>query len=110
VRQLSLETDVIFLGYVPDDDLPAVYSAADLFVYPSFYEGFGLPVLEAMACGTPVVASNTTSIPEVVGDAALTVNSHDVVGLTKAINSIVGDSDVAQRLAKEGLKRVRKFS
>ncbi|KKI00370.1 hypothetical protein EO95_13930 [Methanosarcina sp. 1.H.T.1A.1] len=69
VNELNLQNDVIFTGYVPDEDLPALYNAADLFVYPSLYEGFGLPPLEAMACGTPVIVSNTSSLPEVLGDA-----------------------------------------
>ena len=73
---------------MPDEDLPAVMSGATLFLYPSLYEGFGLPPLEAMACGTPVVASNTSSLPEVVGDAALTVDPYDVEGLTKAMEQL----------------------
>ncbi|MEM4301926.1 MAG: glycosyltransferase family 1 protein, partial [Candidatus Caldarchaeum sp.] len=84
LRELDLEERVHFTGYVPDEDLPALYSAADLFVFPSLYEGFGLPVLEAMACGVPVVCSNTSSLPEVAGDAALLVNPTDVQALAAA--------------------------
>mgnify|MGYP001564821186 CR=1 FL=1 len=71
VQELNLEGDVRFSGFVDDKDLPLLYSAADIFVCPSFYEGFGLPILEAMACGTPVATSNATSISEVVGDAGI---------------------------------------
>jgi Glycosyltransferase len=91
LRELGLEDRVIFTGYVPDEDLPAIYSAADLFVFPSLYEGFGLPVLEAMACGTPVVCSNTSSLPEVAGDAALLVDPTDVRALAGAIERVLTD-------------------
>ena len=74
VESLGLTGDVVFTGAVPDEDLPALYSAARLFVYPSLYEGFGLPLVEAMQCGTPVVAADRTSLPEVVGDAGLLVD------------------------------------
>jgi len=77
-RASGYEDDLVFTGYVPDDDLVALYNAADLFVYPSIYEGFGLPPLEAMACGTPVITSDTSSLPEVVGDAGLLVDPLDV--------------------------------
>ncbi|HIP90277.1 MAG TPA: glycosyltransferase family 1 protein, partial [Candidatus Nanopusillus sp.] len=82
INKLNLRKDVIFTGYVPDEDLPTLYNAADLFVYPSLYEGFGLPPLEAMACGTPVITSNTSSLPEVVGDAGIMVDPYDVDGLS----------------------------
>ena len=78
VEALDLGQCVIFTGYVPETDLPVLYSGAGLFCFPSLYEGFGLPPLEAMACGTPVVCSNVASLPEVVGDAALTVDPLDV--------------------------------
>ncbi|MFK4997352.1 glycosyltransferase family 4 protein [Bacillus sp. N9] len=77
IETLHLRDKVVFTDYVPVPDLPYLYNAADLFVYPSHYEGFGLPPLEAMACGTPVIASNKTSIPEVTGDAAILVNPSD---------------------------------
>ncbi|MDX1523047.1 MAG: glycosyltransferase, partial [Anaerolineae bacterium] len=79
----NLEDRVIFPGYVVDSDLPALYSAADLFVYPSLYEGFGLPILEAMACGTPVVAANRAALPEVTGEAGLLVDPYDVAALAE---------------------------
>jgi len=85
VQEMELGSRVIFPGYVKDDDLPALYSGAELFVFPSLYEGFGLPILEAMACGAPVVCSNASSLPEVAGDAALTVAPDDVAGLAAAL-------------------------
>ena len=85
----NLQNDVIFTGYVLDDDLPAIYNTADLFVYPSLYEGFGLPPLEAIVCGTPVITSNTSSLPEVVGDAGIMVDPHDVDRLADAMYKVL---------------------
>ena len=98
VRSLGLTSDVVFPGYVPLEDLPALYSCASVFVYPSTYEGFGLPILEAMACGTPVVAMNTSSIPEVAGDAALLVDPTSTDELTSAISRLLEDQGLADRL------------
>ena len=86
LAELDLGSDLVFAGHVADENLPAVYSGAELFVFPSLYEGFGLPPLEAMACGTPVVCSNTSSLPEVVGDAAITVDPNDVDALAGAMH------------------------
>ena len=97
------------VGRVPDDDLPAMYAAASVLIYPSHHEGFGLPPLEAMACGTPVIASNRTSLPEVVGDAGLLVDPTDPAALLRALEQ-VNDERVAQELARRGLERARKFS
>jgi glycosyltransferase involved in cell wall biosynthesis len=102
--------DIVFTGYVPDDDLVALYNAADLFVSPSLFEGFGLPPLEAMACGTPVVTSNTTSLPEVVGDAALMVDPLDVEALAGAMNAVLADEALRARLSQWGLARAAAFS
>ncbi|HUV89366.1 MAG TPA: glycosyltransferase family 1 protein, partial [Anaerolineae bacterium] len=110
VQELNLERHVIFTGHVPDADLPALYSGADLFVFPSLYEGFGLPPLEAMACGTPVVTSNTSSLPEVVGDAAITVDPYDVEALTEAMRRVLSDADLADDLRQRGLERAARFS
>ncbi len=101
---------VHFAGYVADEDLPALYSAADVFVYPSLYEGFGIPPLEAMACGTPVVTSNVSSLPEVVGDAALMVNPLDVEAITAAMEQILTDTTLRQTLTARGGKRAREFT
>ena len=89
IDKLNIRDDVVFTGYVQDEDLPALYNAADLFVYPSLYEGFGLPPLEAMACGTPVITSNTSSLPEVVGDAGIMIDPYDVDKLADAMHEVL---------------------
>ncbi len=110
LEELGVEEHVIFTGYVPDADLPAIYSGADVFVFPSLYEGFGLPPLEAMACGTPVVCSNAASLPEVVGDAAITVDPHDVEGLAEAIHRVLADAGLREELRAKGLERAKLFT
>jgi glycosyltransferase involved in cell wall biosynthesis len=97
-------------GYVSDERLPALYSGALAVVYPSLYEGFGLPPLEAMACGAPVVTSNTTSIPEVTGDAAVLVNPHDPEQIGAAIVRVARDSTLRAELSRRGLSRASNFS
>jgi len=109
-RSLGLTDSVRFLGHVPQADLPALYSAADLFVFPSLYEGFGLPALEAMACGTPVVASNVSALPEVVGDAALQVSPLDVEALAGAMERLLRDDRLRSDLRERGLERAARFS
>ena len=106
----GLERRVVFTGYVPEADLPALYSAADLFVFPSLYEGFGLPPLEAMACGTPVVCSNSSSLPEVVGDAAVTVDPYDVEALAQAMHRVLSDANLRDELRAKGLARTAQFT
>ena len=106
----ELGTAVQFIGGVPPEDLPALYSAARLFVLPSVYEGFGLPVLEAMACGTPVVCSNASSLPEVAGDAALLVEPHDVDGLAAALQRALGDEALRRQMIARGLTQAARFS
>ena len=98
------------LGYVPDEALPALYSGARVFVYPSLYEGFGLPPLEAMACGAPVIVSNRSSLPEVVGDAGLQVDALDVDGLAEAMNRLIGDDVLRASLRQRGMERAKGFS
>jgi alpha-1,3-rhamnosyl/mannosyltransferase len=110
VRCLHLDRDVMFLPDIPEDDLPALYSGASLFVFPSEYEGFGLPVLEAMACGVPVVCSNCSSLPEVAGNAALLVNPQGVEELAAAMSRVINQEDLSQDLRKRGLTRARNFS
>lgn len=100
----------IFTGYVADADLPALYAGADLFVYPSLYEGFGLPLLEAMACGTPVITGNTSSLPEVVGDAGVTVDPRDTAALSEAILALLGDDERRRALSHAGIARAAQFS
>ncbi len=89
VRELQLESDVIFTGRVPDDDLPALYSGTDCFLMPSLYEGFGFPVLEALACGAAVVCSNVSSLPEVAGDKAMLVDPEDVAAWAAAVGAVI---------------------
>jgi len=110
VRRLGLEDAVRFVGYVAPQDLPALYGAATAFVYPSLFEGFGLPPLEAMACGTPVVTSNTTALPEVVGDAALLINPRSVGDLAAALRRLLDDDELRLRLRAAGPRRAALFS
>jgi glycosyltransferase involved in cell wall biosynthesis len=110
IEKLNLQNDVIFTGYVPDEDLPGLYNAADLFVYPSLYEGFGLPPLEAMQCGTPVITSNTSSLPEVVGDAGIMVNPHDIGELANKMYEVLTNKDLRKELSKKGIERAKLFS
>ena len=110
VEDLGLKESVRFTGYVPAEDLPALYSAATVFVYPSLHEGFGLPPLEAMACGTPVITSNASSLPEVVGDAGIMVDPHNVEELAEAILRVLRDPDLRQEMSAKGLEQAKKFS
>ncbi|WP_404784189.1 glycosyltransferase family 4 protein [Altericista sp. CCNU0014] len=106
----KLSSSVIFTGYVEDTDLSALYSGSSAFIFPSLYEGFGLPPLEAMQCGTPVITSNVTSLPEVVGDAGLMVNPADEDELCQAMLTVLNDKDLAQELRYKGLIRSKNFS
>lgn len=106
----ALEAGVILPGYVPPDDLPALYRGAAVFIYPSLYEGFGLPVLEAMACGTPVICSNTSSLPEVADGAALMVDPYDVSALARALRQILADQQFGSVLRQRGYQRVQCFT
>lgn len=110
VKNLNLEKDVIFTGHVDDEILTELYNAADLFVFPSLYEGFGLPPLEAMACGTPVITSNASSLPEVVGDAGLMVDPYDISGLKDAMSNVLSNSDLRMEMVKKGLNRSKGFT
>lgn len=110
INNLNLQKDVVFTGYVPEDDLPALYNAADLFVYPSIYEGFGLPPLEAMACGTPAITSNTSSLPEVVGVGGIMVDPYDVDGLADAMHKVLTNDGLREDMIKKGLERAKMFS
>lgn len=110
VARSGITSRIHFTGYVADADLPPLYAAADLFVYPSLYEGFGFPPLEAMASGTPVVASNTSSLPEVVGDAALTIDPRDTAGLAAAIAEVLTSPERRAELIERGLARAAQFS
>lgn len=109
VEECGVAGDVIFTGYVPESDLPALYTGALCFVYPSYFEGFGLPPLEAMRCGTPVVAGDRTSLPEVVGDAGLLVDPFDTEALAGALARVVGDVELRAALSERALSRARRF-
>ena len=110
LQELDLAGLVKFTPYIPEQDLPAVYSSADLLVFPSLFEGFGFPVLEAMACSTPVITSCSSSLPEIAGNAALLVDPYDVQELTSAMHSLLSDPDLADRLRRRGLRHVQRFS
>jgi glycosyltransferase involved in cell wall biosynthesis len=107
---LGVRDRVQFLGYVPHEHVPALYAAAAAFVFPSLYEGFGLPLLEAMACGTPVVSSNATSLPEVAGDAAVYFEPIDVSGMVSTIGAVLQDATLRAELRERGLQRAARFS
>jgi glycosyltransferase involved in cell wall biosynthesis len=109
IRELELTHSVILTGYVPENDLPALYSGSLCFVYPSYFEGFGLPPLEAMKCGTPVVAGNRTSLPEVVGDAGLLIDPFDVEAMAAAIERVISDPGLRAELQIKGLARAKLF-
>ena len=105
----GVKGSVVLTGYVRESDLPALYSGALCFVYPSFFEGFGLPPLEAMSCGAPVVAGDLTSLPEVVGDAGLLVNPFDEGALAEALGRLIDDPGLRRELRERGLRRARLF-
>ncbi|MBN1978913.1 MAG: glycosyltransferase family 4 protein [Anaerolineae bacterium] len=110
VEALGLKDEVVFLGQVPDSILPALYNGAVAFAYPSLYEGFGLPPLEAMACGVPVIASDTSSLPEVVGDAGVLVDPDDTGALADALAALLSDDEKRAELSARGLARASAFS
>jgi glycosyltransferase involved in cell wall biosynthesis len=110
IAELGLTEEIRFTGFVPDDDLPYIYDGARLFAYLSFFEGFGLPPLEAMACGIPVISSNTTSLPEVVADAGITVPPDDTDAVAAAIARLLDDPQYAALLGKRGRERAELFS
>lgn len=107
---LSAAGDIIWLQSIPEEDLSAVYNLADVLVYPSLYEGFGLPVLEAMACGCPVVCSNTSSLPEVAGNAALLVDPMNVSDIADGVYRVLSDKNLRDDLKDKGLRRASQFS
>jgi glycosyltransferase involved in cell wall biosynthesis len=109
-ERLKLSEHVCFLGRVPSEELVYLYNAAQLLVHPSFYEGFGLPPLEAMTCGTPTIVSNVSALPEVVGDASILIDPHDIDGLTVAMWRVLTDADVRESLRVKGLTRAQMFS
>ena len=109
-QRLDCADDVIFTGYLPASDLPGLYSAADVFAFPSLYEGFGLPVVEAMACGTPVLISTTPALVEVAGDAAVQVEAHSVASISEGLERILSDAPLREQLRQAGLARAASYS
>ena len=110
MHRLKLHKHVRFFGFVPDQTLAVLYRLAGVFVFPSLYEGFGLPPLEAMASGTPVITSNVSSLPEVVGDAAVLIDPYDPEAIADAMRRVLSDTDLSQELSLRGLERARHFS
>jgi glycosyltransferase involved in cell wall biosynthesis len=109
-RLEDLPGDVVVLGYVAEEDLACLYSSAMIFVYPSVYEGFGFPPLEAMACGTPTIVSNAASLPEICGDAALYCDPLDVGSIAEKLIQLLGDSLLQDQLRRKGLERIKQFT
>lgn len=109
-RRLGLVKDVVFLGHVPYEDLPKIYNLAKVFVFPSFHESFGMPILEAMACGCPVITSNVFSMPEIAGDAAILVNPYKIEEIAEAIYKVLSDENLRRKLKRNGLKRAKRFT
>ena len=105
-----MENDIVLPGYVAAEDVPAFFNAAEVFVYVSFYEGFGLPIMEAMACGTPVITSRGTSLEEVAGDSAILVDPMDGASIAEALKDVLSDAELRVRLGNAGLARSRQFN
>jgi glycosyltransferase involved in cell wall biosynthesis len=110
IVRLKLESRVIFTGFVPEDDKPFLIAAARAFAYPSLYEGFGIPVLEALACGVPTLTSNVSSLPEVAGDAALLVDPRNVESISSALERLLSDNVLRDRLRTESITQAAKFT
>jgi len=110
IRETEMEEEVVLTGYVKDEDLPYFYNAASLFVFPSLYEGFGLPLLEAMACGLPIVASNRSSIPEVVDNAGVLFDPYNVQEMADTMEKVLSDENLRDDLRQKGLNRVKLFT
>ena len=110
VEQLGLQDQVKFIGYTPDIELAVLYNGADLFCFPSLYEGFGLPVLEAMACGIPVVTSNNSSLPEVTGEAAILIDPYNIDEIASAMKRVLEDPELAHDMRLRGLERAAQFT
>ncbi|MGA7924720.1 MAG: glycosyltransferase family 1 protein [Candidatus Sulfotelmatobacter sp.] len=110
IRDLDLNGTVVLTGHMPDEQVPGLYAHASMLVVPSLYEGFGFPVLEAMATGTPVVCSDTSSLPEVAGDAAIFFPPHDRYALASAIENLIQNPSIAEQLRRKGFERARQFT
>lgn len=106
----NFDLNIIRTGYVADEDLPALYNGASLFVFPSQYEGWGIPILEAMACGVPVITANNTSLPEVAGDAAIMINAKDTPALTNSIKKVLTNQNLRKKMIQKGFIQAKMFS
>jgi len=109
-RDLGLGDAVVFTGFVDKEDLPKFYSAAFLFIFPSLHESYGLPILEAMACGCPVITSNVFAMPEMAEDAAILVNPYNINEIVDAMHEVLTNSSLREELRKKGIERAKKFS
>lgn len=110
VNDLGLQDEVIFTGRVDDIDLPLLYNGASLFVYPSIAEGFGIPPLEAMSCGVPVISSDASSLPEVIGDAGILINPYNISDISEAMYQVLTDRNLQQKMGRKGVAQAKKFS
>jgi glycosyltransferase involved in cell wall biosynthesis len=110
IKSNSLENDIIFTDYVDDEELPAIYNMADVFVYPSFYEGFGIPVLEAMRSGIPVIASSTSSLPEIVQNTGILINPNNANEIAQALIKVLSDREFRDALIEKGTMRAKSFN
>ncbi|MGD0854228.1 MAG: glycosyltransferase family 1 protein [Dehalococcoidia bacterium] len=110
IQSSPFRSEIVFAGYITDEEAPILMNGADVFVFPSLHEGFGIPPLEAMACGTPVITSNTSSLPEVTGDAALLVNPYDAHEMASALYRVISEPGLRETMIEKGLERVRLFS
>ena len=110
ISDLGLQNDIIFLGYVPESELPEWYKSVDILVYPCLYAGFGLPPLESMSCGTPVITSNTTSLPEVVAEAGIMIDPYDSDSLGNKMYEILTNNSLRNNLVEKGIKQAKLFT
>ena len=110
VKQLGIENKVVFTGYVLENEVPILMHGANIFIFPSLYEGFGMPVIEAMSCGTPVITSNTTSLDEISGDAAIKVNPYNVDEITNAMEKLLVEEEVSNKYRVKGVEHASKYT
>jgi glycosyltransferase involved in cell wall biosynthesis len=110
IRNRNKGIKITLAGYLTDSEIMSLYEEADIFVYPSLYEGFGLPVLEAMACGCPIITSNVFSLPEVVGEAGMLVDPYDVEMIAHALSTVLENDELKREMSRKGIEQAQKFS
>jgi glycosyltransferase involved in cell wall biosynthesis len=110
IGEMGLQSDIFVTGWLPFEDVPPIYCASDAFVFPSLNEGFGIPLIEAMACGVPVVCSNIEPLPEIAGDAAYFIDPYNPASISEGINKVISDQDVRRELIEKGLRRAATFT